>query len=270
LKQVQETFESHQKQNKNKMGESKGEWSVTELSDLAKAVMKFPGGARNRWKSIQTLLPHRSIKEIITKVKLIDAESDARALADRGLIALKEDAFASSQAKAMNKNKNKEVNSVEISTGSIYVDAAATNSTTKDNTDDKNKVKSNTNDENKVKSNGDARKDVESVQNEAKSNGDAKSASETTQSNGTAVVNEEKKETTTDNGSTTAEDKSDTVQAKLPEDWSADEQKLLEEALAKYPGPGKERWTDIAKHVGKTRKECVQRYKYCVSLVKNK
>lgn len=53
--------------------------------------------------------------------------------------------------------------------------------------------------------------------------------------------------------------------------WSADEQKLLEQALKTYPVAVKERWERIAECVPtRTKKECMKRYKEIVELVKAK
>jgi len=53
-------------------------------------------------------------------------------------------------------------------------------------------------------------------------------------------------------------------------EWSADEQKLLELALVNFPATlGKERWTRIAQTIpGRNKKECLDRYKYLVSVCK--
>ena len=59
-----------------------------------------------------------------------------------------------------------------------------------------------------------------------------------------------------------------------PDDvWSDDQQKALEKALKKYPSSFSvnERWTKISKEVpGKTRKDCVDRYKYLSSILNKK
>lgn len=52
------------------------------------------------------------------------------------------------------------------------------------------------------------------------------------------------------------------------ENWTEEEQHMLETALAMSTRTGKAKWDAIAFHVGKTRKECIDRYKYCVELVK--
>ena len=59
-------------------------------------------------------------------------------------------------------------------------------------------------------------------------------------------------------------------QEKSEINWTGEEQKLLEEALKKYPSslPTNERWSNISKHVGKTKKQCVERYKYLANLIK--
>lgn len=57
------------------------------------------------------------------------------------------------------------------------------------------------------------------------------------------------------------------------DNWSEEQQKALESALKKFPSslPANERWTNIAGEVeGKTKKQCVDRYKYLSSLIKKK
>ena len=65
-------------------------------------------------------------------------------------------------------------------------------------------------------------------------------------------------------------EKTEKSEKKSEMNWTAEEQKLLEEALKKYPSslPANERWTNIAKHVGKTKKQCVERYKYLANIIK--
>jgi len=57
------------------------------------------------------------------------------------------------------------------------------------------------------------------------------------------------------------------------EDWSPDQQKEFEVALKKYPGtlPPNERWDSISQEVnGKTRQQCVARFKYIRELLSSK
>ena len=54
--------------------------------------------------------------------------------------------------------------------------------------------------------------------------------------------------------------------------WTTEEQARLEEALKQFPGAAsdKERWKNIAEFVGRSRKDCVMRFRFCQALVKKK
>ena len=78
----------------------------------------------------------------------------------------------------------------------------------------------------------------------------------------------QKKESNNNNNN--IEEKKENKNKNSNNNWTAEEQKKLEECLKKYPNslPAKERWTKISKEVGKTMKQCVDRYKYIAEVIK--
>lgn len=54
-----------------------------------------------------------------------------------------------------------------------------------------------------------------------------------------------------------------------PENWTPDEQKLLEAAMKKFTAKEGDRWNKIATQIpGRSKQDCVDRYKYLVEFFK--
>lgn len=67
------------------------------------------------------------------------------------------------------------------------------------------------------------------------------------------------------------EDSSSDVKTNLASDWSQVQQKEFEQAIKGFPKGTDERWDRIASKVGgKSKEECLVRFKYLAAMVKNK
>ena len=81
---------------------------------------------------------------------------------------------------------------------------------------------------------------------------------------------QKKESNNNNNNNNNTEEKKENKNKNSNNNWTAEEQKKLEECLKKYPNslPAKERWTKISKEVGKTMKQCIDRYKYIAEVIK--
>ncbi|PRP88641.1 hypothetical protein PROFUN_02737 [Planoprotostelium fungivorum] len=165
-------------------------WTENEISQLAKAVAKFPGGVQDRWEHIAAFVGTRSVKEIIQKTK--------------------ETKFSESNW------KEEELTTVTVPNKPREL--AAT--------------------------------DAYERFNQTKKKADE-------------PINAELSE---------ASPSTPTGDATTPEgEWTLAEQKALEKALSAIPSTASDRWDQIAACVpGKTKKDCVDRYKYLVAQIKQK
>ena len=80
---------------------------------------------------------------------------------------------------------------------------------------------------------------------------------------------EPKQQNTSEPSPSVVETETQPAATAAPEEWSPDEQKLLEAAMKKYNAKETDRWTKIAGEVpGRSKADCVKRYKYLVEFFK--
>eukprot|EP01097_Dermamoeba_algensis_P008999 TRINITY_DN61_c0_g1_i1.p1 TRINITY_DN61_c0_g1~~TRINITY_DN61_c0_g1_i1.p1 ORF type:complete len:525 (+),score=197.58 TRINITY_DN61_c0_g1_i1:357-1931(+) len=224
-KELQEKAERERLEKEQK--EKDAIWSDDELSLLAKALVKYPGGSRNRWQLVSDYIGTKSMKEVIKKTQ--EAKSFEASHQD--------DAF--SRFKAMKKNtavdSPPDVNFDNPITSGAQPKAAP----------------------------------------KGKAAAASKKAAATTNAATAATPKGKpaaKKEAAVTTPAPAAPEEKKEIQFETNVmDWTPELQKCLEKGLATHPTSDTERWEKISQMVpGKSKKECQERFKYIVSLLKAK
>uniref|UniRef100_A0A6P8QMG8 DnaJ homolog subfamily C member 1-like n=1 Tax=Geotrypetes seraphini TaxID=260995 RepID=A0A6P8QMG8_GEOSA len=225
------------------------EWTEEDLSLLTRSMVKFPGGTPGRWEKIAHELG-RSVADVTTKTKQMkDAVTCTPGMARfselKATVQNLKNAKASINLSDNILTQREEEGSHDLDEGNILINQGEITMETRHRKRKSVKVLDTTlgeQEELETKYRVRRQKDFGSIEQD-----------------------EEEEE---DNG----DDITKKVKGRLSEElWTQNQQKLLEMALQQYPKGTSERWDKIAKCVpGKSKEECVTRYKLLVELVQKK
>lgn len=209
-----------------------GEWTDEDHALFAKAVNKFPGGTPKRWEKIAEMLG-RSVSEVTAKAKTL---KDTRVT----------NVSVSLQSNVLKSGKKSQVIADEIISKSEEDFMQNGNILEKGNTDG------------------------ETVRKRNKK--DPKTAERTLVISKVPVKSNTEKVLVSDQSVPSNTDKSEKTGVVVSDDsWNKNLQTIFEWALRQYPKGTEQRWDKIAEHIpGKSKEDCIQRFKYLAELVKKK
>ncbi|XP_056008363.1 dnaJ homolog subfamily C member 1-like [Ostrea edulis] len=208
-----------------------GEWTDEEIAKLAKAANKFPGGTPNRWQKIADMVG-RPAEEVISRCqKMKDNHSMTLSTTVQG---------------GVGKSKRSQAISDDIISQKTVEN-----------------VCSHPNNELSPKSDSQLRK-----RNKIVKKTDDKTSMV---SNAHMLKSSTKGNNSSEEGATEENSQNNLKLTDDSDDWNKNQQTILEWALRQYPKGTDQRWEKIAQHLpGKSKEDCIYRYKYLVDLVKKK
>ncbi|KAL4222638.1 DnaJ subfamily C member 1 [Mactra antiquata] len=235
-----------------------GAWTDEDFVLLSKAYVRFPGGTSNRWEKIADMVG-RPVSEVTAQCKKMKGN-------------LQMNLSSSVQGGTKSSKKQIEISDDIISTLGPDDNTSSVDSNQNDNTVRKrNRQKGNKDSErtlmisghNSKNSQTGAQNSSQKVEPLSKKSDNQSTVSNSNTTDGKLVLKTK--------GDSNSETKVKLDENNDPESWSQNQQVILEWTLKQYPKGTDQRWEKIAEHIpGKTKEDCVARFKYLADIVKQK